>query len=106
MQLQVGDRIEPVRFFHSYKRGVDRVFVDHPMFLEKVSIEYRLMNFPEFWCMLPVNPSNGYKLIDMNAFDLCCLGLGKNWIYALWPQGWERLQGQPVAVQFVVPSNA
>jgi hypothetical protein len=25
-----------VRFFHCYKRGVDRVFVDHPLFLEKV----------------------------------------------------------------------
>ncbi|KAL3817853.1 hypothetical protein ACJIZ3_003758 [Penstemon smallii] len=25
-----------VRFFHCHKRGVDRVFVDHPLFLEKV----------------------------------------------------------------------
>lgn len=37
-QIQVGDRIETVRFFHCYKRGVDRVFVDHPMFLEKVVV--------------------------------------------------------------------
>ncbi|MQL41637.1 glycogen synthase, partial [Escherichia coli] len=29
-------RVETVRFFHCYKRGVDRVFVDHPLFLEKV----------------------------------------------------------------------
>ncbi|XP_043809794.1 granule-bound starch synthase 1, chloroplastic/amyloplastic isoform X2 [Manihot esculenta] len=36
LQIKIGDRIETVRFFHSYKRGVDRVFVDHPMFLEKV----------------------------------------------------------------------
>lgn len=36
VELKVGDRIETVRFFHCYKRGVDRVFVDHPMFLEKV----------------------------------------------------------------------
>ncbi|KAI7984794.1 hypothetical protein LOK49_LG14G01164 [Camellia lanceoleosa] len=36
ISIQVGDRIETVRFFHCYKRGVDRVFVDHPMFLEKV----------------------------------------------------------------------
>ena len=36
MQLKVGDKIETVRFFHCYKRGVDRVFVDHPLFLEKV----------------------------------------------------------------------
>lgn len=36
-QIKVGDRIEKVRFFHCYKRGVDRVFVDHPIFLEKVS---------------------------------------------------------------------
>ncbi|KAI7983663.1 hypothetical protein LOK49_LG15G00018 [Camellia lanceoleosa] len=35
-QIKIGDRIETVRFFHCYKRGVDRVFVDHPMFLEKV----------------------------------------------------------------------
>lgn len=37
MQIKVGDRVETVRYFHCYKRGVDRVFVDHPMFLEKVS---------------------------------------------------------------------
>ncbi|KAI4355306.1 hypothetical protein L6164_004094 [Bauhinia variegata] len=35
-EVKVGDRTEKVRFFHCYKRGVDRVFVDHPMFLEKV----------------------------------------------------------------------
>ncbi|KAL9345730.1 hypothetical protein Peur_060583 [Populus x canadensis] len=35
-QIKVADRIETVRYFHCYKRGVDRVFVDHPMFLEKV----------------------------------------------------------------------
>ncbi|XP_040989257.1 granule-bound starch synthase 1, chloroplastic/amyloplastic isoform X2 [Juglans microcarpa x Juglans regia] len=36
VEIKVGDRLETVRFFHCYKRGVDRVFVDHPMFLEKV----------------------------------------------------------------------
>lgn len=36
IELTVGDRTEQVRFFHSYKRGVDRVFVDHPLFLAKV----------------------------------------------------------------------
>uniref|UniRef100_A0A3Q7IRF5 Starch synthase, chloroplastic/amyloplastic n=3 Tax=Solanum lycopersicum TaxID=4081 RepID=A0A3Q7IRF5_SOLLC len=36
LEVKVGDSIEIVRFFHCYKRGVDRVFVDHPMFLEKV----------------------------------------------------------------------
>lgn len=36
MQVKVGDKIETVRFFHTYKRGVDRVFVDHPLFLAKV----------------------------------------------------------------------
>ncbi|KAL6004129.1 hypothetical protein ACLOJK_004676 [Asimina triloba] len=35
-EIPVGDRVETVRFFHCYKRGVDRVFVDHPFFLEKV----------------------------------------------------------------------
>ncbi|KAE8725342.1 Granule-bound starch synthase 1 [Hibiscus syriacus] len=36
VELKVGDTTVTVRFFHCYKRGVDRVFVDHPMFLEKV----------------------------------------------------------------------
>nr|O82627.1 RecName: Full=Granule-bound starch synthase 1, chloroplastic/amyloplastic; AltName: Full=Granule-bound starch synthase I; Short=GBSS-I; Flags: Precursor [Antirrhinum majus]CAA06958.1 granule-bound starch synthase [Antirrhinum majus] len=36
VEIKVGDSIETVRFFHCYKRGVDRVFVDHPIFLEKV----------------------------------------------------------------------
>lgn len=36
VEIKVGDRIETVQFFHCYKRGVDRVFVDHPMFLERV----------------------------------------------------------------------
>ncbi|RLM85105.1 granule-bound starch synthase 1b, chloroplastic/amyloplastic [Panicum miliaceum] len=36
VEVNVGDTVETVRFFHCYKRGVDRVFVDHPMFLEKV----------------------------------------------------------------------
>ncbi|CAK9167462.1 unnamed protein product [Ilex paraguariensis] len=36
VEIRVGDTIETVRFFHCYKRGVDRVFVDHPIFLEKV----------------------------------------------------------------------
>lgn len=36
IDIKVGDRTESVRFFHLYKRGVDRVFVDHPWFLEKV----------------------------------------------------------------------
>ncbi|XP_078162199.1 granule-bound starch synthase 1, chloroplastic/amyloplastic-like isoform X1 [Carex rostrata] len=35
-EFKVGNKNETVRFFHCYKRGVDRVFVDHPMFLEKV----------------------------------------------------------------------
>ncbi|CAN6578771.1 unnamed protein product [Malus baccata var. baccata] len=36
VEIEVGGRVETVRFFHCYKRGVDRVFVDHPLFLEKV----------------------------------------------------------------------
>ncbi|OIW04564.1 hypothetical protein TanjilG_20920 [Lupinus angustifolius] len=35
-EVKVGNRTEKVGFFHCYKRGVDRVFVDHPVFLEKV----------------------------------------------------------------------
>ncbi|OIV93873.1 hypothetical protein TanjilG_05576 [Lupinus angustifolius] len=36
VEVKVGNRTEKVGFFHCYKRGVDRVFVDHPIFLEKV----------------------------------------------------------------------
>ncbi|KAL2336270.1 hypothetical protein Fmac_010716 [Flemingia macrophylla] len=36
IEVKVGDRTEKVRFFHCFKRGVDRVFVDHPLFLAKV----------------------------------------------------------------------
>jgi granule-bound starch synthase len=36
LQIKMGDEYERVRFFHCYKRGVDRVFIDHPSFLEKV----------------------------------------------------------------------
>ncbi|XP_047946523.1 granule-bound starch synthase 1, chloroplastic/amyloplastic [Salvia hispanica] len=36
VEVLVGDKLETVRFFHCWKRGVDRVFVDHPIFLEKV----------------------------------------------------------------------
>lgn len=36
VELKVGDMLLTVRFFHCYKRGVDHVFVDHPIFLEKV----------------------------------------------------------------------
>ncbi|XP_021857321.2 granule-bound starch synthase 1, chloroplastic/amyloplastic [Spinacia oleracea] len=36
LEVKVGDRTETVRFFHTYKRGVDRVFVDHPIFLARV----------------------------------------------------------------------
>ncbi|CAL5444815.1 unnamed protein product [Camellia sinensis] len=39
LQIKIGDQIETIRFFHCYKRGVDRVFVDHPMFLEKIIAE-------------------------------------------------------------------
>lgn len=47
-QIEVGRTVETVRFFHCYKRGVDRVFVDHPYFLEKVGIVFLLCveNFP------------------------------------------------------------
>lgn len=36
VEVKIGDRTENVRLFHCYKRGVDRVFVDHPLFLSKV----------------------------------------------------------------------
>ncbi|KAF6161239.1 hypothetical protein GIB67_009126, partial [Kingdonia uniflora] len=37
--IKVGDKIETVQFFHCYKRGVDRVFLDQHIFLEKVALE-------------------------------------------------------------------
>ncbi|KAG6428403.1 hypothetical protein SASPL_112654 [Salvia splendens] len=36
VEVLVGDKLETLRFFHCWKRGVDRIFVDHPIFLEKV----------------------------------------------------------------------
>merc|ERR1711966_412963 len=35
-EVPMGDEMTTVRFFHAFKKGVDRVFVDHPLFLEKV----------------------------------------------------------------------
>lgn len=35
-EVPMGDVMTTVRFFHAFKKGVDRVFVDHPLFLEKV----------------------------------------------------------------------
>ena len=35
-EVPMGDTTTTVRFFHAFKKGVDRVFVDHPLFLEKV----------------------------------------------------------------------
>eukprot|EP00898_Chlorokybus_atmophyticus_P008480 jgi/Chlat1/8633/Chrsp86S00658 len=35
-EVDVGGKKETVRFFHTYKRGVDRVFVDHEWFLSRV----------------------------------------------------------------------
>lgn len=35
-EVPLGEGTTTVRFFHAYKKGVDRVFVDHPLFLEKV----------------------------------------------------------------------
>jgi granule-bound starch synthase len=35
-EVNLGDTVTKVRFFHCFKKGVDRVFVDHPLFLEKV----------------------------------------------------------------------
>eukprot|EP00244_Chara_vulgaris_P011503 TRINITY_DN571_c0_g1_i6.p1 TRINITY_DN571_c0_g1~~TRINITY_DN571_c0_g1_i6.p1 ORF type:complete len:651 (+),score=146.63 TRINITY_DN571_c0_g1_i6:264-2216(+) len=36
VDVKMGDQVETVRFFHCHKRGVDRVFIDHPSFLSKV----------------------------------------------------------------------
>ncbi|MQM01054.1 hypothetical protein Taro_033806 [Colocasia esculenta] len=36
LEIKVADTVYTVRFFHCYKKGVDRVFIDHPLFLAKV----------------------------------------------------------------------
>ena len=36
VQVPLGESTTTVGFFHTFKRGVDRVFVDHPLFLERV----------------------------------------------------------------------
>lgn len=36
LEINICGTVYTVRFFHCYKKGVDRVFVDHPLFLEKV----------------------------------------------------------------------
>ncbi|CAN1251097.1 Granule-bound starch synthase 1, chloroplastic/amyloplastic [Linum perenne] len=36
IEVKILDTTEKARFFHCYKRGVDRVFVDHPLFLARV----------------------------------------------------------------------
>jgi len=35
-EVPLGESTTTVRFFHCNKKGVDRVFVDHPLFLERV----------------------------------------------------------------------
>ena len=52
MQVKVGEKTEKVGFFHCYKRGVDRVFVDHPSFLEKVglSVNHSSLQKQLIWC--------------------------------------------------------
>ena len=55
LQVKVGDRTEKVRFFHCYKRGVDRVFVDHPIFLAKVGISDDILaihSIMHFWNLM------------------------------------------------------
>ncbi|GBG82693.1 hypothetical protein CBR_g36223 [Chara braunii] len=42
-QVTVGGKVETVRFFHARKCGVDRVFVDHPLFLEKAAVQAPLL---------------------------------------------------------------
>ncbi|THG06363.1 hypothetical protein TEA_016967 [Camellia sinensis var. sinensis] len=95
LQIKIGDRIETVRFFHCYKRGVDRVFVDHPMFLEKVwgktgskiygpktGVDYQdnQIRF-SILCQVPIVASTGglvdtvkegYTGFQMGAFDVDC----------------------------------
>jgi granule-bound starch synthase len=36
LEITIGNRTETVNFFHTHKRGVDRIFIDHPLFLAKV----------------------------------------------------------------------
>lgn len=93
MQIKVGDTVENVRFFHCYKRGVDRVFVDHPIFLAKVC----------FSCLASYKVYSGVFYNELMGNHNA--GYGKNRIQNLWPCNWSRLHWQPTPVQFVVSGN-
>ena len=75
--MKVGDRTEKVRFFHCYKRGVDRVFVDHPWFLEKVGI---FLIFSTIYSLLCFQ-----ILISVTELQ----GMGENWTKTLWTNYWK-----------------
>ncbi|KAF6176872.1 hypothetical protein GIB67_026559 [Kingdonia uniflora] len=65
VEIKVGDKIETVRFFHCYKRGVDRVFVDHPIFLEKVKsvTGSKILRILKSHGLAPEIPEDLYHLI-------------------------------------------
>ncbi|KAH9731251.1 Granule-bound starch synthase 1 /amyloplastic [Citrus sinensis] len=58
IELKVGDKIEKVRFFHCHKRGVDRVFVDHPWFLAKGVSEVAFVVTKLSRCGVKPNPKS------------------------------------------------
>ncbi|CAM6021646.1 unnamed protein product [Sphagnum balticum] len=61
--VTVADQKETIRFFHCFKRGVDRVFVDHPRFLAKVRGKTRSKLY---------GPTTGVDYYD-NQFRFCLL---------------------------------
>jgi granule-bound starch synthase len=63
IEVTVADQKETIRFFHCFKRGVDRVFVDHPRFLAKVRGKTRSKIY---------GPTTGVDYYD-NQFRFCLL---------------------------------
>jgi len=71
-EVPMGEKTTTVRYFHAFKKGVDRVFVDHPLFLEKVwglskqklygpkwgkDYEDNQLRFAMFSKVFPLNPT-------------------------------------------------
>jgi granule-bound starch synthase len=82
-QIKVGDRYEGARLFHCYKRGVDRVFIDHPSFLEKV-------RFLSLIC------SGKQMLVAFTSFS----EVSASWFQVVWGKTGEKIYGPDTGVDY------
>lgn len=62
-----------MRFFHCYKRGVDRVFVDHPLFLEKVV--FLLFSFHQCGMFIVLYRIEFECVIQLNSLYFLAFGI-------------------------------